>query len=77
MLVGDSKYATVLYSSYGHVMTWKHLHPNFSVLWYLNMEIFERFRTYFAVLIGGLPYLLLLPVTIRLHRYPMVLVRDE
>ena len=74
MLVGKSQYGAVLYSSFGHVFTWKHLHPNFSVLWYLNMELFERYRIFFAILFAGLPYLLVAPVTIRLHRYPMVLV---
>ena len=74
MLVGRSQFGAVLYSSFGHVYTWKHVHPNFSVLWYLNMELFERYRIYFAVLIGGLPYLLVAPISIRLHRYPMVLV---
>jgi GPI transamidase subunit PIG-U len=73
-LVGSSQYTAVLHSSFGDVLLWKHAHPNLSVLWYLNMEVFERYRVYFAVLIGGLPYLLLVPVTIRLHRYPMVLV---
>ena len=55
-------------------MTWKNLYPSPSVLWYLNMELFEQYRTYFAVLIGGCPFLLLIPLTIRLYRYPMVLV---
>lgn len=74
--MGPSQYGNVLFSSYGHVLTWKHLHPNLSVLWYLNMELFERFRIYFAILIAGLPYLMLIPVTMRLYRYPMVLVRQ-
>jgi GPI transamidase subunit PIG-U len=74
LLVGGSQYTAALQSSFGDVLLWKHVHPNLSVLWYLNMEIFERYRVYFAVLIGGLPYLLLVPITIRLHRYPMVLV---
>ena len=74
MLVGKSQFGAVLYSSFGHVFTWKNLHPNFSVLWYLNMELFERYRIFFAVLFAGLPYLLVAPVTIRLYRYPMVLV---
>lgn len=74
LLVGSSQYGAVLQSSFGHVLLWKRVHPNLSVLWYLNMEVFERYRVYFAILIGGLPYLLLVPITLRLHRFPMVLV---
>lgn len=74
MLVGTSQYLDMLKGCYGHILTWKNLHPNFSVLWYFNMELFERFRIFFAVLINGVPYLMLLPTTIRLYRYPMVLV---
>ena len=49
--------------------------PSLSTLWYFGMEIFQRFHVYFTFLLGGAPYILVLPLTIRLHRYPMVLVR--
>lgn len=49
--------------------------PSLSVQWYLQMELFDRFRLYFGWLIPGLPYLLVAPLSIRLWRYPMALVR--
>lgn len=48
--------------------------PSLSVLWYFGMQLFSRFQLYFTILLGGVPYLLILPLTIRLHRYPMAMV---
>ena len=50
--------------------------PNLGLQWYLQMQLFDRFRDYFAYMIRMLPYLLVLPITIRLYRYPLVLVSD-
>jgi phosphatidylinositol glycan class U len=38
------------------------------------MEMYGRFSRYFEFLLGGLPYFLIAPLTIRLYRYPSVLV---
>jgi hypothetical protein len=71
-LVGPHKYTQVLDATYG--WSWDHLRPNLSVIWYFQMQLFDRFRTYFEFLITGLPYILVTPLTIRLHRYPEALV---
>jgi hypothetical protein len=41
---------------------------------YLHIQLFSRFRDYFGTILLGLPYVLVVPLTIRLHKYPMVLV---
>jgi hypothetical protein len=74
-LVGPSNYWNVLEATYG--VGWKTMSPNLSVKWYFQMQLFTRFRDYFGILLGGLPYLLVIPLTIRLHAYPMVLVRKR
>jgi hypothetical protein len=74
-LVGPSNYWNVLEATYG--VGWKSMSPNLSVTWYFHMQLFTRFRNYFGILINGLPYLLVIPLTIRLHEYPMVLVRKR
>eukprot|EP00980_Cylindrotheca_fusiformis_P023010 scaffold10054_cov140-Cylindrotheca_fusiformis.AAC.1 len=61
-LVGPC-YGNVLEASYG--CGWNTISPNLSVQW---------FRDYFSTIILGLPYILVVPLTIRLHNYPMVLV---
>ena len=38
------------------------------------VQMFDRFRPYFTVLVGGFPALFVLPLAMRLHRYPTVLV---
>lgn len=37
------------------------------------VQMFDRFRPYFSVFIGALPSVFVIPLTIRLHRYPSVL----
>jgi hypothetical protein len=71
-LVGPANYWNVLQATYG--MGWKQLTPNLSVLWYLHMQLFGRFRDYYGIMLVGLPYLLVVPLTVRLYKYPMVLV---
>jgi GPI transamidase subunit PIG-U len=49
-------------------------HPNLGPLWYFTMHVFPRFRPYFQIMFAGLPYLLVVPLALRLHQYPIVLV---
>lgn len=72
-LVGPSSFGKVLYASYG--LGWKTIHPSLSVQWYFAMQIFSRFIGYFEILFLGLPYILVVPLAIRLYKYPIVLVR--
>ena len=74
LLVGDA-WRSVFESTYGHVLGWIDLNPNLGLQWYLCMQLFSRFRRYFVILINGLSYAFLVPLTVRLYRYPMVLVR--
>lgn len=41
---------------------------------YLHIQLFSRFRDYFGTILIGLPFILVVPLTIRLHKYPIVLV---
>ncbi|RLO06400.1 hypothetical protein DYB28_008049, partial [Aphanomyces astaci] len=53
---------------------WMHeypdLTPNIGIFWYFFMELFDRFQSYFLVLLHLHPYLYVLPLFIRL-RYDM------
>jgi len=58
--------------------TWKPvtaLTPNLGPRWYFQMQLFDRFHDYFAIMFAGMPYLVVIPLTIRLHRFSIVLVR--
>lgn len=46
-----------------------------SVLWYTHIQFFTRFAPYLKIVLGALPYIVILPCAIRLHKYPIVLVR--
>lgn len=57
---------------------WIHYHryldivePSLSTYWYFSMQMFDRFRTFYTVLIIGLPYIFVFPLTFRLHQYPI------
>lgn len=74
LLVGPAEYGSIFLTTHGHVFQLAGVTPSLSVLWYFAMELFERFIGYFTILLGGLPYLLVAPTTIRLYRYPIELV---
>jgi len=48
--------------------------PSLTTIWHLGMELFLRFQVYFEFLLAGVPYLTVVPITIRLYMYPAVLV---
>ncbi|EEC47213.1 predicted protein, partial [Phaeodactylum tricornutum CCAP 1055/1] len=48
--------------------------PSLSVVWYLHMEMFGRFHSYFRCLLGSIPFVLVTPLALRLYRYPIVMV---
>jgi hypothetical protein len=75
LLVGSHDYLRVFATTHGSAFDFVGIPPNLSVLWYLHMELFVRFRRYFSILLGGLPYALVIPIAIRLYQYPMVMVR--
>lgn len=60
-------------ATYG--LNWKFLRPSLSVQWYFAIQLFSRFQSYFGALIWSFPYMVVIPLTIRLYRYPLVLVR--
>jgi GPI transamidase subunit PIG-U len=76
MLIGGNQYPNVVSSSHLYSFQLANQPPNLSVLWYFGMEVFLRFQRFFVTLLGGLPYVLIVPLTIRLWRYPEVLVRQ-
>lgn len=73
-LVGPREYWKALYAVYGG--TWLTTSPNLSLQWYFRMQLFARFRDYFGAIFLGIPYVLIGPLTIRLWKYPEVLVRQ-
>lgn len=75
LLVGTERYLGVVKTTHFHSFSLTGLQPSLSTLWYLSMQLFGRFRTYFAILLGAIPYIVVLPLTVRLYRYPAVLVR--
>jgi len=48
--------------------------PNMGLHWYFFVQMFDRFRPYFVVFINGVPSMFLIPLMIRLHRYPSAFV---
>lgn len=76
LIIGSKLYPSVFHSTHlMNVFGLKGLAPSLSLLWYLNMELFERFSLYFTIMIAALPFLIVFPITLRLFRYPIVLVR--
>lgn len=47
--------------------------PSMGLHWYFFVQMFDRFRPYFTVYVAGVPAMFVIPLTIRLHRYPSVL----
>lgn len=48
--------------------------PNLSLIWYFYIQMFHRFRDYYIMLFNGVPYIFLIPMSIRLWRYPIEMV---
>ena len=76
ILVGFNYYPAIFVATHLHTFQITNLQPNLSLLWYFGMEVFVPFHRYFTFLLGGLPYFTVVPMTIRLYRYPSVLVRS-
>ncbi|EJK49947.1 hypothetical protein THAOC_31125 [Thalassiosira oceanica] len=47
--------------------------PSMGLHWYMFVQMFDRFRPYFTVFVSGLPAMFIVPLMIRLHKYPSVL----
>jgi len=76
VVVGDrSRYGAIVRETHLRSFRLTRMKPSLSTLWYFGMELFDRFRLFFEILLGGIPYLSVIPLTIRLYRYPIVLVR--
>lgn len=76
-LVGESNYLSVVTATHGWTFQIQGIEPSLSTMWYVGMEMFDRFSIYFTILIGGAPYLLVSPLWIRLYRYPEAMVRGH
>jgi uncharacterized integral membrane protein len=75
VLVGGlGDYFAVVATTHFYSFRLHHHMPSLSTVWYLSMQRFGRFERYFELLLGGLPYFLIVPLTIRLYKYPSVLV---
>lgn len=77
LLVGDQQYPEMVLATHFHSFRLQGMEPSLSVLWYFSMQVFRRFRLYFQLVLGGLPYCIVVPTTIRLYKYPSVLVRTR
>ena len=60
--------------TYGWIFHFMDLQPNVGVFWYHFIMTFVRFKRFFIVLISGIPFLFFVPLSIRLHTQPLVLV---
>lgn len=72
VLVG-SDWKVIQSKVYGDMYSFSNLRPNLGMHWYLFVQMFERFRRYFIFLLNGLPYIFVLPLSIRIHKYPIPL----
>ncbi|GKZ00914.1 hypothetical protein MPSEU_001042900 [Mayamaea pseudoterrestris] len=73
LLIGSERYYNVMVATQFHSFSFVGMQPSLSTLWYLSMELFGRFRNYFTILLGGVPYITIIPLTVRLHKYPFAL----
>lgn len=73
ILVGSSSYQLLLTNTYTNTYSFIDLSPNIGVHWYLFVQIFQRFRDFFAIVCAGLPYITLTPLILRLYRYPFTI----
>jgi len=73
LLVGRSNFFAMLLQSYAKEYNFHDLEPNLGMQWYFFMNMFHRFRTYFAIMHFGVPYLFAAPLLLRFHRYPTAL----
>lgn len=74
LLVGYKNLNLMWIKTYGHGYTLKEIPPNLKALWYLNVQVTHLFRPLYAMIFAGTPYIVILPLVTRLHRYPFVLV---
>jgi len=77
LLVGSDRYWQVLNATHLHSFVVVGMSPNLSPLWYLGMELFDRFHLYSTILVGCMPYITLLSIYTRLWRYPGSMVRKR
>jgi phosphatidylinositol glycan class U len=73
-LLTGNLYYQIFIATNLHTFSLKGVVPSLTTIWYLGMEVFLRFRVYIEFLIAGTPYMLIIPTTIRLYKYPAVLV---
>jgi hypothetical protein len=52
----------------------RNLSPSLSLQWYFYQQVFHQFRLYFRIILEGVPYIFIIPLIIRLHRFPLSLV---
>lgn len=62
----------LLFHNSGEVIN---LSPSLSMQWYFFQQVFHQFRAYFKTIFVGAPYLFVIPLAIRLYRFPFTLVR--
>lgn len=72
ILVG-SDWVNIQRKIYGDTYCFANLSPNLGMHWYFSVQMFDRFRRYFVVLLNGLPYIFVIPLSIRIHKYPIPL----
>lgn len=55
----------------------RNLSPSLSLQWYFYQQVFHQFRLYFRIILEGVPYIFIIPLIIRLHRFPLSLVSSK
>jgi len=61
---------------HSHNLGYNGLHPSLGVLWYFFIQVFFRFTDFFVILFKAIPCVFLVPLSLRLWRYPLELVRQ-
>jgi phosphatidylinositol glycan class U len=73
-LLTGNQFHQIFIATHLHTFSLKGISPSLTTIWYLGMEVFLRFRFYIEFLIAGTPYMVIVPMTIRLYKYPAVLL---
>ena len=65
---------TTLIHPFMHKLQHLDIQPSLSMVWYFYIQMFHRFRDFFVVLLNGISIIFVLPLSLRLWRYPLEMV---
>ncbi len=74
ILVGKGNLQFVWAQTYGYQYGLKNLKPSLNPIWYLYVQLFSIFRSFYSIILAGVPYLAIFPMVMRLHKQPFTMV---